>query len=72
VNWHEWALSIPAMPGDENEAREAYARLVAQIETDVDEKDRELALSALGDTWGEAARFNGWQLEKDTNDDTQT
>jgi hypothetical protein len=53
------------MPDDESAAREAYGRVVARIESDVDEADREMALSVLGDTWGEAARFNGWSLESE-------
>lgn len=63
MTWQEFARSIPQMPDDESAAREAYGRVVAQIESDVDEADREMALSVLGDTWGEAARFNGWSLE---------
>lgn len=51
------------MPDDESAAREAYVRVVARIESEVDAGDREMALSVLGDTWGEAARFNGWTLE---------
>jgi hypothetical protein len=63
VNWHEFAISIPEMPSDEVEAKRAYVDLLDKIASEVDAEDRELALSALGDTWGETARFRGWSLE---------
>jgi len=63
VNWREFARNMPQMPDDEATARKAHARLVEQIETEVDEADRGMARDILGDTWGEAATFNGWSLE---------
>ncbi len=62
MNWHEFALSIPEMPSSEARARVEYARLLRTVERDVNEPERDEALAALGDTWGEAARFRGWTL----------
>lgn len=62
MNWHEYALSIPALPSTETEARAAYAAELARIERDVDAVDQDEARAALGDTWGEAAVFKRWTL----------
>jgi hypothetical protein len=64
VNWREYLETVPVLPDTEESAREAYAEQLRRIDTEVDEADREQARGALGDTWGESARFMGWTLTR--------